>query len=133
MQLKTLAYYCCYSILLMNASDQLIYIGELQVLLISVTEIRFVLFISLEGNSHNSESNCFSKITRFYLFDAFWFRCVQVLSAKVPCANERDDLWQVFYQGPAFSTLARFLLLGNFFFLNCLALMLQQYFFTFII
>lgn len=35
----------------------------------------------------------------------------QVLSAKVPCANERDDLWQVFYQGPAFSTLARFLLL----------------------
>ncbi|KAH9776638.1 Telomere reg-2 domain-containing protein [Citrus sinensis] len=35
----------------------------------------------------------------------------QVLSAKVPCANERDDLWRVFYQGPAFSTLARFLLL----------------------
>jgi hypothetical protein len=32
---------------------------------------------------------------------------------KVPSSKERDDWWRVFYQGPAFSTLARFLLLGS--------------------
>ncbi|CAJ2641735.1 unnamed protein product [Trifolium pratense] len=35
----------------------------------------------------------------------------QILNVKVPSSKERDDWWRVFYQGPAFSTLARFLLL----------------------
>lgn len=35
----------------------------------------------------------------------------QILTVKVPSSKERDDWWRVFYQGPAFSTLARFLLL----------------------
>ena len=39
--------------------------------------------------------------------------CVQVLSAKVPSEEKRREWWQAFYQGAAFPTLARFLLLGN--------------------
>ncbi|KAK2390956.1 hypothetical protein P8452_28149 [Trifolium repens] len=35
----------------------------------------------------------------------------QIFNVKVPSSKERDDWWRVFYQGPAFSTLARFLLL----------------------
>ncbi|KAL5748273.1 hypothetical protein ACOSQ2_025570 [Xanthoceras sorbifolium] len=35
----------------------------------------------------------------------------EILSTKAPSANERGDWWQAFYRGPAFSTLARILLL----------------------
>lgn len=35
----------------------------------------------------------------------------QVIIAKVHAANERDDWWRAFYQGAAFPTLARVLLL----------------------
>ncbi|KAK6275985.1 hypothetical protein POUND7_005694 [Theobroma cacao] len=35
----------------------------------------------------------------------------QIVSAKVHAANERDDWWKAFYQGAAFPTLARVLLL----------------------
>eukprot|EP00257_Ricinus_communis_P021544 XP_015581064.1 telomere length regulation protein TEL2 homolog [Ricinus communis] len=35
----------------------------------------------------------------------------QVLSAKIPCAEHREEWWHVFYRGAAFSTLARVLLL----------------------
>ena len=38
---------------------------------------------------------------------------MQVLSAKVPSEEKRREWWQAFYQGAAFPTLARFLLLGN--------------------
>ena len=44
---------------------------------------------------------------------AFCMWCVQVLSAKVPSEEKRREWWQAFYQGAAFPTLARFLLLGN--------------------
>lgn len=40
--------------------------------------------------------------------------CVQVLSVKAPSADVRSQWWQAFYQGAAFRTFARVLLLGTF-------------------
>ncbi|CAK8566232.1 unnamed protein product [Lathyrus sativus] len=52
----------------------------------------------------------------------------QVFTVKVPSEKERDDWWHVFYHGPAFSTLARFLLLdvaSNW--LACFPFLAQKY------
>lgn len=79
-----------------------------------------MLFVSQDRNRHGlrafifeySVFDLFAGSRIFDLFDGFCFLIVQVLSAKVPSADERDDWWHAFYRGPAFLTLARFLLLG---------------------
>jgi hypothetical protein len=69
-------------------------------------------------------------ITYSFIISCFFYCFVQILTVKVPSSKERDDWWRVFYQGPAFSTLARFLLLGNVFFshlLNCCSFLFKLF------
>lgn len=39
---------------------------------------------------------------------------MQIISSETPSADERREWWQAFYGGAAFSTFARFLLVGTF-------------------
>ncbi|XP_075669845.1 uncharacterized protein LOC142639571 [Castanea sativa] len=54
--------------------------------------------------------NCVPIIGMLWSFRSYY--AWEVLSAKVPSEEKRRECWKAFYQGAAFPTLARFLLLG---------------------
>lgn len=92
--------------------------------------------MELQGALTSIIKTRFSSYIRFFLINFFFYFlwifiiCVsallKVIVAKVHAANERDDWWRAFYQGAAFPTLARVLLLGNLYSFSKLSLLWQE-------